>query len=167
MATINGLILYDSLGKTDPHYGQNDEVDGAYTQASCTGDSTLYVVYSEPNLAGACTTVETTAVVNFGQPIRSFQGYDKKGIILFTNTNYGGQAELFKQSDTNIKDAFPTGQYNGVSSFIVRSGKWALYSKENYGGTRLTLQGRDTFGPYEEMSYLGPANDQVASIKLL
>ena len=89
-------------------------------RAKCTGTQSLFVIYSQTNYApqSKSKVVENTTSENLGVPIKSLQDFDKQGLILFPHRNYCGQGHLFKQSDTNIADQFPTGKPEGVSAHM-------------------------------------------------
>ena len=108
--------------------------------------------------------VDSTTVKDLGTPIRSLQGYDKQGLILFPHPNYCGQAALFTQDDPNILDQFPEGR-EGVSALVVHKGMWALYDSPNHQGARIMINGKDSFGPGTCISFGG--YDKVKSVKQL
>ena len=108
--------------------------------------------------------VDSTTVKDLGTPIRSLQGYDKQGLILFPHPNYCGQAALFTLSDTNIIEPFPEVQ-QGVSALVVHKGTWALYDSPNFKGNRIVINGKDTFGPGTCISFGG--YNKVQSVECL
>lgn len=165
--TSDGLVLISDLGKADPIYNQRETVDGTYTRAKCEGSRSFFVCYDRENFSFNSKTliVESTAERDFGRPIRSLQGYDKQGLVLFTDSNYCGQGSLFTQDDPNILDQFPQGG-QGVSSMVVHRGTWAMYSEPNHRGIRISVDGKDSFPPGTRIPS-GKFNDKVRSVKLL
>ena len=154
--------------EADPVYDSRPSVDrNDYVRAKCTGTQSLFVIYSQTNYAAQSKSkvVENTTSENMGVPIKSLQGFDKQGLILFPHPNYCGQGHLFKQSDTNIADQFPPGKPEGVSAFIVTHGTWALYDRPNYQGIRIKVGSKDQFEPGTYIAHGG--FDMVQSIKLL
>ena len=167
--TSDGLILIGSMGKADPVYNQRKTVQGNYTKAMCEGDRSFYVVYDQEGFVAGSKSlvVDSTTEKDLGRPIRSLQGYNKQGLILFPHPNYCGQAALFTADDPNILDQFPQGG-EGVSALVVHQGRWALYTETNHRGTRISINGKDSFGPGTCIPYIGDSpNDKVKSVKLL
>ncbi len=164
--TSDGLVLISSMGKADPVYNQRKMVEGSYTRAMCEGARSFYVIYDRESFAANCKSliVDSTTERDMGRPIRSLQGYNKQGLILFPHPNYCGQGALFTQDDPNILDQFPEGS-EGVSAVVVHKGTWALYSEPNHRGTRISINGKDSFGPGTCITYGG--YDKVKSVKLL
>lgn len=164
--TTNGLILVSKHGESEAKYNQESNVPQSdYMKAKADGSQSLFVIYDKPNFAAgsASELVESTQTVQFGRPIKSFQGYNKKGLVLFPHPNYCGQGGKFTQSDPDITDAFPPATSEGVSSLIVKEGEWILYSEKNYRGTKIQISGRETFGPGTYIKSGG--YDMVQSVK--
>ena len=164
--TSSGIILINSMGQTDPIYNQQAQVQGEYSRAKCEGSRSFYVVYDRENFAADSKSlvVDSTTERDMGRFIRSLQGYDKMGLILFPHPNFCGQGALFTQDDPSILDQFPAGS-EGVSSLVVHKGKWALYSETNHKGVRISINGQDSFGPGTRIEMGG--YDKVKSVKLL
>ena len=152
--------------KVDPIYNQRQKQDGNYPKAMCEGTRSFYVIYDREGFAANSKSmiVDSTTVKDLGTPIRSLQGYDKQGLILFPHPNYCGQAALFTQDDPNILDQFPEGR-EGVSALVVHKGTWALYDSPNHQGARIRINGKDSFGPGTCISFGG--YDKVQSVKQL
>ena len=68
-------------------------------------------------------------------------------------------------SGTDITMYF-TNPAEGISSIIISQGLWAFYTRKNYQGTRLVIDGRDTFGPGFKSESIGTANDRLNSFKM-
>ena len=164
--TTEGIVLISSMGNRDPIYNQTKQVDGDYRKAKCTGTRTFFVIYDKVGFASDSKSmvVDSEKEVNMGVRIRSLQGYDKKGLVLFAHPNYCGQGALFTQDDPNIIDQFPSSS-EGVSALVVHKGRWALYSEPNYMGTKIAIDGKDEFGPGTCIQYGG--FDAVKSVKQL
>jgi len=162
--TTSGLILIADNGETDPLYNEQRHQGGNYTKAKCDGVKSTYIIYENENFdgTGASQLVETEEVVDFPQPIRSFQGYNKNGIMIFPDSGYGGQGTLYSQSVKNITGTYP----NGIASIIVRKGEWVLYSGQNFMGTKIEAGDMSTFGPKCEISFSAEFK-HVKSIKLI
>ena len=111
--------------------------------------SALVFIHSQTNYAPQrkSKVVMNITFENLGVLIKSLQGFDKQGLILFPHPNYCRQGHLFKQSDTNIADQFHAGNSEGVSAFIVTHGTWALYDRPNYQGVRKKVGCKDQFEP--------------------
>ena len=152
--------------KGDTVYNSRSAQDGNYPKAMCEGTRSFYVIYDREGFAANSKSmiVDSTTVKDLGTPIRSLQGCDKQGLILFPHPNYCGQAALFTQDDPNILDQFPP-YPDGVPSLVVQNGTWALYDSPNYHGARIGINGKDSFGPGTCISFGG--HDRVQSVKLL
>ena len=98
--------------------------------------------------------VSDTSDVLVGFNVRSFQGFDTTGIVIFEHQFYNGTAINYTRSNPDVSRAFPTNEEGGASSFIVNRGVWSLYTGQNYNGTMLTLEGRSQFTPGTVFRYL-------------
>jgi len=109
-----------------------------------------------------------TAYQNLGSTARSYQGFDKDGLILFEHTNYAGNGVNYRESDADITSSFPSG-VPGVSSFLVYRGVWELYIGVNFTGGLVNINGKSSFGPGTKISSLyhdePSVNDQIKSVK--
>ena len=102
-----------------------------------------------------CLLAITAAALASGDSITLFDGYANTG------TPY-----TFTASTPNV------GAIAGrVSSFVVTSGRWSLYSGYDYGGTKISLHGETEFGPgtynFCTTTSCEPFNDKTLSVKLL
>ena len=141
-----------------------------YTKAKLDGrNSAVYMVYPEPNLNKTkptmvhanCLVESDSSQTSLGFVARSFQGLNKEGLILFEHHNYCGNGKLYKDDDRDINSDFPSGKRDGVSSFIMYQGEWALFTWINYQGTQL---GGMTFGPATYRPNIG-AHDHIQSVR--
>ena len=161
MGVENGLVLTDRDGDSaDPKYGNNTSQRGDYVKARVTGSYTFYVVYSQTDFLGSSRIVRNRNTEDVGFVIRSFQGRDKQGIVLFTHVNYCGQAGQFIARDDDITDMFPSGG-EGASSAITCSGKWRLYKETNCNGPVIQDLEGGTDSPQLAR------NDKCKSLKLI
>ena len=176
MTTTNGLVLIGAIGSSQPIYNLQRDLPAKaqYSRGSIEGDKSMYVVYSTPAFApdqqGASHIIESVSPVEtwIGFDARSTQGFDKRGIVLFEHDQYRGNGKLFVQSAANLENTFGAGTGEGVSSFIVYKGVWALYTGTNFKGTQIMLNGSIEFGPGTKMSFVGAAaNDLAKSVQLL
>ena len=119
------------------------------------------MVYSNFEFQGHSSIIFSSDLVDVGFYIRSYQGYDKQGIALFTDYAYRGQGADFTASDQNITDQFPVHVGDGASSLIVSTGTWHLYDRENYNGKHLGDYTKGMSAP--ALKY----NDMTVSIKIL
>lgn len=110
--------------------------------------------------------VEKTTKQSFGYYARSFQGFDKNGIVLFEHHFFCGTAKDYIDSQSSIASAFPASDA-GASSMIVSKGVWSLHTKEHYGGTKINIGGVDEFGPGTRLESFGAAEDKVKSVQYL
>ena len=83
------------------------------------------------------------------------------GVPIATGTPY-----VFTDSTPNVRAVA-----GRVSSFVVTSGVWSLYSAYDYGGTKISLDGKTEFGPgtynFCSTSSCKPFNDATLSVKLV
>ena len=146
--------------------------DGAFTKAKLEQDgASLFVVYGSPNMSTGekgsegAKIIDSSNYESAGFTIRSFQGFDKDGLILFEHANYAGNGVNYRQSDANIKNSFPTNDPRGVSSFIVNKGVWEFYIRPNFQGGKLKIDGKNQIGP-GTYTYVGDGvNDRITSVK--
>ena len=146
--------------------------DDDYEQGRIDGVQSFYIVYSTPQYGEGDPSTQSVIVdsqhnVKFGFKVRSAQGWDKKGITLMEHFNYRGTGVTFSNTEVDVTSSFPTGQSQGVSSFIVMRGVWALYTGKNSGGTRIRINGVSEFGPGYQTESLGAVNDLIQSIECL
>ena len=176
-STQNGLYLMTSDGALEygpkyvPVYDLPSE-DGTYTQAKMGGTESIFVVYRSTNMSTAAKgeeagiIVDRTSYKSVGFTIRSFQGFDKDGLILFEHSNYAGNGVNYRESDANIGASFPASGPKGVSSFLVYKGIWELYIQPNFQGGKIKVNGKDRFGPGTIVQFVGKSvNDKVLSVK--
>lgn len=176
-STQNGLYLMTSDGALEygpkyvPVYDLPSE-DGTYTQAKMGGTESIFVVYRSTNMSTAANgeeagiIVDSTSYKSVGFTIRSFQGFDKDGLILFEHSNYAGNGVNYRESDANIGASFPASGPKGVSSFLVYKGIWELYIQPNFQGGKIKVNGKDRFGPGTIVQFVGKSvNDKVLSVK--
>lgn len=175
-STTNGLILQTADGALTygPKYVPVYDLPSnpAYTKALVEGHQSLYVVYAQPKMATAQfgespgVVVDKESFTSLGIHVRSFQGFDKDGLILFEHSNYAGNGVNYRQSDPNIDNEFPAGKPAGVSSFIINKGIWELYVNPDFKGGKVTLDGTSQFGPGTKISFVGVSiNDSIRSVK--
>ena len=81
--------------------------------------------------------------------------------------SYRGTGVTFTHTKVDITSSFPTGQFEGASSFIVMKGVWALHTGKNRGGTRIKINGVSEFGAGYKSEFLGRAGHLIQSIKYL
>ena len=169
----NALILSGRL-KIKKVHGQDTDVstDDDYEKGRIDGRESFYIVYSTPRYGEGISSTQSVIVdsqsdVKFGFKARSTQGWDKKGITLMEHSNYRGTGVTFSNTEVDITSSFPTGQSQGVSSFIVMKGVWALYTGKNLGRTRIRINGVSEFGPGYRTEFLGVVNDLIQSIEYL
>lgn len=121
-------------------------------------DESFYIVYNQPDFADyAPSSVDDESGMEIFDTdieakfirfnIRSLQGFDKTGIVVFEHQYYNGTGINYTKSDPDISTAFPTMQESGASSFIVSKGVWSLYTEPNYNGVKLSFEGTSEFGP--------------------
>ena len=147
--------------------------DGAYTKAKLEQDgASLFVVYGSPNMSTgekgsmAVKIIDSPKYEFAGFVIRSFQGFNQDGLILFEHADFSGNAINYTDSVANIGDSFPTNDPRGVSSFIVCKGVWELYTKPNFQGEKLKFDGKNQFGPGTRLFVGEGVNDnRIASVK--
>ena len=162
MATQSGLILIDSgNSESDPKFNNNTNQGGDYVAARVQGTYSFYVVYSEENYEGRSCIIKSECRVDPGFTIRSYQGRDKQGIVLFTDYNFCGQLGQFTTEDTDITDQFPAGKKDGASSAIAWTGKWRLYKQQNFQGGH--IQDLEAVIECDRLKN----NDKCKSLKLL
>ena len=87
-------------------------------------------------------------------------------ITLFDSYANHGTPHVFTASTPNV------GAIGGrVSSFVVSSGVWSLYSGYDYGGTKISLHGKTEFGPgtynFCTTTLCQPFNDKTLSMKIV
>lgn len=169
----NAIILSGRL-KNKIVYGQDTDVstDDDYEKGRIDGTQSFYIVYSTPQYGEGASSTQSVIVdsqyeVKFGFKVRSTQGWDKKGITLMEHSNYCGTGVTFSNTEVDITSLFPTGRFQGVSSFIVMKGVWALYTGKNRGGTRIKINGVSEFGPGYQTESLGVVNNLIQSIEYL
>ena len=168
----NNVTLINDIGsrsfETPIEY--NIAASENYTKAKLDGgNSAVYVVYPQPELnetkptvlPASCLVESDSSQTPLDFVARSFQGLNKDGLILFEHHNYCGNGKLYKDDDRNINADFPSGKRDGVSSFIVYRGEWALFTGINYQGTQL---GGTTFGPGTYRPDIG-AHDRIQSVR--
>ena len=165
----SALILTNQSGDTDPMYGKNPRVsEQNCTLAKCDGDKTTYVVYrkadydSSSNKDDTSFVVDSREEVHTGWPIQSFQSEAKTGIILCAYKYYGSRMELLEGSCDDITGMFPLGVTGGLSSFIVNEGTWSMYKSDS---TKISIDGREKFGPGDRVPDMIHLNDVVKSVK--
>ena len=158
----NGLILIDANGsESQPKYDPNTDQRGNYIAAQVTGPLSFYVVYSSESYQGDSRIIRSESRVEMGFTIRSYQGCDKQGIVLFTDYNFCGQLGQFTTEDTDITDQFPAGKKDGASSAIAWTGKWRLYKQQNFQGGH--IQDLEAVIECDRLKN----NDKCKSLKLL
>ena len=147
--------------------------DGAYTKAKLEQDgASLFVVYGSPNMSTGkkgsegVKFVDSSKYESAGFVVRSFQGFDQDGLILFENSDFSGNAINYRDSVANIRNSFPTDDPRGVSSFVVCKGVWELYTKPNFQGGKLKFDGKNQVGPGTRLLVGEGVNDnRIASVK--
>ena len=158
------LILSGEIG-TREAFGNDRNVaeSDALNRCRVQNTNSMYVVYNQPNFSdmpppvndegqvidddSGSVVVSDTSDVSVEFNVRSFQGFDTTGIVIFEHQFYNGTAINYTRSNPDISRAFPTNEEGGASSFIVNRGVWSLYTGQNYNGTMLTLEGRSQFTP--------------------
>ena len=136
-----------------------------------TDEASVFVVYPQKDFSQATgvpdgIVVESTDIQDLNMTVRSAQGFDRAGIILFAHPKYGGNGQLFSQTEKNITKEFPPDTWDGVNSFLVYEGVWSLFLGPDLQGAKVTIDGRDQFGPGTKVENLSPyAADQVRSIQ--
>lgn len=173
MTTQESITLYNSIGsQTFKDTVQSIEED--YDAAKLTGPKSIYVVYdvkdlNKPysNFPSRSEIVESSEIVEpvplelVKRPPRSLQGFNSTGIILFQGSNYGWSGILYEESVDDVQDSFP----EGVSSFIVMEGRWALFTDINQTGTQMEIEGVSEFRPGMRVPTM--EDNRVRSIKRL
>ena len=147
-------------------------IEGDYTKARVRNSDprTIWVLYDGknysspnfPNHDGAKIYEVSKEATDYGRPIRSARGFNvyKPGIILFEHFGFRGS------TIGPLKDSTPSVTENLISSVIVTSGVWALFSEKDYQGKQLEYKEEDRLG---KGSYVlkGYSNDKTKSVKLL
>ena len=110
--------------------------------------------------------VENLCYVPLGFVARSARKIDTTGCALFEYQYYSGQGHNFRTSCPDLSMYFTT-TGEGISSIIVSSGTWALFTDTDYRGTRITINQQNKFGPGFGSEFIGAGNDKVMSIQLL
>ena len=148
-----------------------------YTKAKVQdANESYYVVYNEEEyhkynpdnavLATGYKIVKSTNFAPLGFTARSARGVDMNGCALFEYRYFSGEHHNFRNSISDITMYF-TNPAEGISSIIISQGLWAFYTRKNYQGTRVVIDGKDTFGPGFKSEYIGAADDRIMSAKLL
>lgn len=168
----NNVMLINDIGSRKFETPIENDIPAGdnFTRAKLDGgNSAVYVVYPEPNFnetkprvqPASCLVESDSSQTSLKFVARSFQGLNKEGLLLFEHHNYCGNGQLYKSDDRDINAQFPHGKREGVSSFIVYQGKWALFTGINYQGTQL---GGTTFGPGTYKPDIG-AHDRIQSVR--
>ena len=171
---VSDAIILSGRVKHRIVYGEDRDVsiDDDYRKGRIDGIESFYIVYSTPQYGKGAPSTQSVIVdsqydINFGFMARSAQGWDKNGITLMEHSNYRGRGVTFTHTEVDITSLFPTRQSQGVSSFIVMKGVWALYTGKNLGRTRIKINGVSEFGPGYQSEFLGAVNDLIQSIEYL
>ena len=169
----NAIILTGKIGdKTVYGHDRDLSTDGDFEKGRIDGTESYYIVYSTPQYGEGVSSAQSVIVnsqsdVKFGFMARSTQGWNKTGITLMEHPSYRGTGVTFTHTEVDITSSFPTGQFEGASSFIVMKGVWALYTGKNRGGTRIKINGVSEFGAGYKSEFLGRAGDLIQSIEYL
>ena len=170
----NAIILSSQIGSSPPIYGYDRDIPAGdeFTKGKVDGSDSFYIVYSKPDFNDDSTTtpqdstiVNSTDNVDLGFTARSTQGWDKVGITVLEHYWYGGTGHTYITSNPDITPEFPPEKREGASSFIVMKGVWSLYTEKNYNGIKITIDGKDEFGPGDKVPEIGAASDRVLSIE--
>ena len=176
---MTALILKSDVG-TQTFYNSVPHIPSSakFTQARVNeANASYYVVYNGDNYQqgnpnnsvlknGYQIVYDPTKFRQLGFVARSARGIDMNGCALFGYRYYSGEGHNFRDSCPDLSMYFTiTGE--GISSVIIRQGNWAFFTKQNYQGQRITIGGKDTFGPGFSSEYIGAADDMVMSILLL
>ena len=87
-------------------------------------------------------------------------------VILYKDANYKGE---YREVGSDVKDFREIGFNDVLTSLIVESGTWTLFSNSNYGSPSVTISphgGPNNDGKYPASEWLGGRNDYYSSIKL-
>lgn len=76
-----------------------------------------------------------------------------------------GQTDL-TESNPDINSIYPDGDIKGLSTFVVHSKKWSLFTETNYQGDKVNINGVTEFGPGKYEIH-DDFNDTTSSVKLL
>ena len=72
------------------------------------------------------------------------------------------------ESVDDLTKYFPEhGIGEGVSSMIVSSGVWQLFTEKHQQGTAITINGKNEFGPGTRIEAFGAGNDKAKSLKYI
>lgn len=86
--------------------------------------------------------------------------------VLYKDSNYQGQKVEVTKDIANFKDL----DFNDkLTSVIVESGTFTLYSDSNYGSPSITISekgGPSSDGKYPNSDFLGGKNDYFSSIRV-
>ena len=152
-----GLILMTKDG-TQNAMGCENQTDVKQENlfgAESDGSKSMYVLYSKADFGGQSITSNCRKVTH-NLPIKSFQGFDMEGMVLFTSKSCCGKGALLTKSVDDIKE--------DVSSFIVMQGKWCLYDQS---GSKVEIDGKDEFGQGKYDWTNKDSSCRVCSIKRL
>ena len=169
----NAIILTGQIGDKRVYgHDRNLSTDGNFEKGRIDGKESYYIVYSTPSYGEGASSprsviVDSQSDITFGFMAGSTQGWDKTGITLMEHPSYRGTGVTFTHTEVDITSSFPTGQFEGASSFIVMKGVWALYTGKNRGGTRIKINGVSEFGVGYKSEFLGRAGDLIQSIEYL
>lgn len=168
--TKAGITLSSRVGIETFYDHQKDiPLVNDYTKGKMTNNKSMFIAYAWPGYnawdygLSPGVIVEETSTQDLGMIVRSVQGFDREGIILFEYRNYTGNALLLRESKASVKQEFPDG-WGGITSFVVYRGVWALYTGENYTHTQVVIDGKSEFGPGSKIPFVGAANNIISSI---
>ena len=151
--TTSGLIL-SAASKTV--FNSNADYREEYTHVKVDGNQSFYLAYSEKNFQGSVLLIlPQPDPVEVGFKIRSFQGHNTQGIVLFPDKEYKGLGAMITKSNPDITGKLP----QGASSLLVSKGTWRLYSETSYGGGHL--------GDYTEGTCVSIKAEACKSLKIL
>ena len=160
---------------SEPKYNLERDIPEyyGYSKGKMTDNASIFVVYRQIDFGHSMSSpsseaiiVDSTAVQDFPYTVRSIQGFDRAGLILFEHPRYGGNGQLFKETSLNITEEFPPGTPAGASSFLVYEGVWSLYLGPNCHGPKVTIDGCDEFAAGVKITSIGSyGGDQIRSVK--
>ena len=154
-----------------------DDESMVYTQCKVSkgsGEGAVWIVYSAENYGRAGSGrgdayilyPSACGLVSPGFRIQSAQAFNvtQPCMCLFEHSYYRGNKLATDQTIDDVRKQFPSGEVAGLSSSIVLSGLWQVWTKPGLNGGRQRV---DATGRTQEVPLFEDLNDKVESVEMV